>query len=45
MLIGCDGVNLVVVKYLGFKKLFLLGRLVIRGCVYYMGGYGFEFKF
>lgn len=45
MLIGCDGVNSVVAKYLGFKKPSLSGRSAIRGCAYYTGGHGFEPKF
>lgn len=45
VLIGCDGVNSVVAKWLGFKQPSLTGRSVIRGCAYYMDGHGLEPKF
>ncbi|XP_074291458.1 monooxygenase 2-like [Silene latifolia] len=45
VLIGCDGVNSVVAKSLGFKKPSLIGRSAIRGCAYYNQGHGFEPKF
>ncbi|GLT70649.1 hypothetical protein SLA2020_427130 [Shorea laevis] len=32
VLIGCDGVNSVVAKWLGFKKPIFTGRTAIRGC-------------
>ncbi|RDX64899.1 Monooxygenase 3, partial [Mucuna pruriens] len=32
VLIGCDGVNSVVAKWLGFKKASFTGRYAIRGC-------------
>lgn len=44
VLIGCDGVNSVVAKWLGFKKPSLTGRSAIRGCAYYKEGHGFEPK-
>ncbi|XP_021775247.1 uncharacterized protein LOC110739100 [Chenopodium quinoa] len=34
VLIGCDGVNSVVAKWLGFKPPSLTGRSAIRGCAY-----------
>ncbi|XP_021753040.1 uncharacterized protein LOC110718509 [Chenopodium quinoa] len=45
VLLGCDGVNSVVAKWLGFKKPSLTGRSAIRGCAYYKEGHGFEPKF
>ncbi|KAL9237242.1 hypothetical protein vseg_011817 [Gypsophila vaccaria] len=45
VLIGCDGVNSVVAKWLGFKSPSLVGRSAIRGCAYYNQGHGFEPKF
>jgi len=45
VVIGCDGVNSVVAKWLGFKKPSLSGRSAIRGCAYYEAGHGFEPKF
>ncbi|KAH9614855.1 hypothetical protein KSS87_014655 [Heliosperma pusillum] len=45
VLIGCDGVNSVIAKSLGFKKPSLMGRSAIRGCAYYNQGHGFEPKF
>ncbi|KAL9229793.1 hypothetical protein vseg_005224 [Gypsophila vaccaria] len=42
MLIGCDGVNSVVAKWLGFEKPSLTGRVAIRGCTYYEQGHNFE---
>ncbi|KAK9665614.1 hypothetical protein RND81_14G123600 [Saponaria officinalis] len=45
VLIGCDGVNSVVAKWLGFKNPSLVGRSAIRGCAYYDHGHGFEPKF
>ncbi|EYU37970.1 hypothetical protein ABFS82_02G006700 [Erythranthe guttata] len=45
VLIGCDGVNSVVAKYLGFSKPSLVGRASIRGYVYCKEGHGFEPKF
>ncbi|KAF8031565.1 hypothetical protein BT93_D0704 [Corymbia citriodora subsp. variegata] len=44
VLIGCDGVNSVVAKWLGFKKPAFVGRSAIRGSVYYEHGHGFEPK-
>ncbi|XP_030450762.1 monooxygenase 2-like [Syzygium oleosum] len=45
VLIGCDGVNSAVAKWLGFKKPAFVGRSAIRGSVYYEHGHGFEPKF
>ncbi|XP_030450757.1 monooxygenase 2-like [Syzygium oleosum] len=45
VLIGCDGVNSAVAKWLGFKKPAFVGRSAIRGCVYYEHGHSFEPKF
>ncbi|XP_021753041.1 uncharacterized protein LOC110718510 [Chenopodium quinoa] len=45
VLIGCDGVNSVVAKWLGFKKPALSGRSAIRGFAYYEKGHGFKPKF
>uniref|UniRef100_A0A2N9G8F7 FAD-binding domain-containing protein n=2 Tax=Fagus sylvatica TaxID=28930 RepID=A0A2N9G8F7_FAGSY len=45
VLIGCDGVNSVVAKWLGFKKPAFAGRLAIRGSVEFKHGHGFEPKF
>ncbi|KAK9670335.1 hypothetical protein RND81_13G194500 [Saponaria officinalis] len=42
VLIGCDGVNSVVAKWLGFEKPSLTGRMAIRGCTYYNEGHNFE---
>ncbi|KAL5561234.1 hypothetical protein UlMin_030981 [Ulmus minor] len=43
VLIGCDGVNSVVAKWLGFKKPAFTGRHAIRGCASI--SHGFEPKF
>ncbi|KAB1207521.1 3-hydroxybenzoate 6-hydroxylase 1 [Morella rubra] len=45
VLIGCDGVNSVVARWLGFKKPAFAGRFAIRGCVDFKGSHGFEPKF
>ncbi|KAK3412739.1 hypothetical protein EUGRSUZ_I01437, partial [Eucalyptus grandis] len=45
VLIGCDGVNSAVAKWLGFKKPAFAGRSAIRGCVYYDHSHSFEPKF
>lgn len=45
VLIGCDGVNSKVAKYLGLKKPSLAGRASIRGHVEFEDGHGFEPKF
>ncbi|XP_048128132.1 monooxygenase 2-like [Rhodamnia argentea] len=45
VLIGCDGVNSAVAKWLGFKKPAFAGRSAIRGCAYYEHGHSFEPKF
>ncbi|KAK4477245.1 hypothetical protein RD792_016459 [Penstemon davidsonii] len=44
ILIGCDGVNSVVAKFLGFSKPALAGRSAVRGVVHYEDGHGFEPK-
>ncbi|KAK7835077.1 monooxygenase 3 [Quercus suber] len=45
VLIGCDGVNSVVAKWLGFKASAFTGRVAIRGCVNFKSNHGFEPKF
>ncbi|TYK12110.1 FAD-dependent urate hydroxylase-like [Cucumis melo var. makuwa] len=45
VLIGCDGVNSVVAKWLGLKKPSLSGRNATRGIVTYNDGHGFDNKF
>ncbi|KAG7978307.1 hypothetical protein I3843_05G076200 [Carya illinoinensis] len=41
VLIGCDGVNSVVAKWLGLKKPSSTGRFAIRGCVDFESSHGF----
>ncbi|KAJ4981194.1 hypothetical protein NE237_032031 [Protea cynaroides] len=41
-LIGCDGVNSVVGKWLGLEKPVFSGRWAIRGCAEYLSGHGLE---
>ncbi|KAL0323218.1 UNVERIFIED_CONTAM: Monooxygenase 2 [Sesamum angustifolium] len=45
VLIGCDGVNSIVAKWLGLQSPVNAGRSAIRGFVEYMDGHGFEPKF
>ncbi|XP_015941861.1 monooxygenase 2 [Arachis duranensis] len=45
VLIGCDGVNSVVTKWLGFKEAAFAGRSAIRGYTEYKNNHGFEPKF
>lgn len=45
VLIGCDGVNSVVTKWLGFKKPAFAGRSAIRGCKEFEEGHGLGNKF
>ncbi|GMY05414.1 monooxygenase 2-like isoform X2 [Fagus crenata] len=45
VLIGCDGVNSVVSKWLGFKAPAFTGRAAIRGWVNFKSSHGFEPKF
>lgn len=45
MLIGCDGVNSMVAKWLGLQNPVSAGRSAIRGYVAYRDGHGFEPKF
>ncbi|EEF41135.1 monoxygenase, putative [Ricinus communis] len=45
VLIGCDGVNSVVGKWLGFKRPSLTGRIAIRGMANFKGGQGYGTKF
>lgn len=45
VLIGCDGVNSEVAKFLGFSKPAFVGRTAIRGFVDFKDGHGFEPKF
>lgn len=42
VLIGCDGVNSVVAKWLGFKEPAFTGRSAIRGCANFETRHGFE---
>ncbi|KAL8480682.1 hypothetical protein ACS0TY_027285 [Phlomoides rotata] len=44
VLIGCDGVNSIVAKYLGFSNPSFGGRSAARGFVYFEDGHGFEPK-
>jgi 2-polyprenyl-6-methoxyphenol hydroxylase-like FAD-dependent oxidoreductase len=44
VLIGCDGVNSLVAKWLGFKKPAFTGRSAIRGCVDIKHNHGFGTK-
>lgn len=45
VLIGCDGINSVVAKWLGFKEASFTGRYVIRGYTKLMGNHRLEPKF
>ncbi|KAF4373998.1 hypothetical protein F8388_007904 [Cannabis sativa] len=45
VLIGCDGVNSVVGKWLGLGKVSFTGRCAIRGCTFYNKSHGFDPKF
>lgn len=45
VLIGCDGINSVVAKWLGFKEASFTGRYVIRGYKKLMNNHGLEPKF
>ncbi|KAB2620833.1 zeaxanthin epoxidase [Pyrus ussuriensis x Pyrus communis] len=42
VLVGCDGVNSVVAKWLGFKQPAFTGRSAIRGCANFKGSHGFD---
>ncbi|GAY46020.1 hypothetical protein CUMW_093780 [Citrus unshiu] len=42
VLIGCDGVNSIVAKWLGFKNPAFVGRSAIRGYSDFKGSHGFE---
>ncbi|KAM7517302.1 hypothetical protein LguiA_006885 [Lonicera macranthoides] len=44
VLIGCDGINSVVAKWLGLQKPVYAGRSAIRGLAEYPSGHGFEPK-
>ncbi|KAL8168212.1 hypothetical protein V2J09_009711 [Rumex salicifolius] len=44
VLIGCDGVNSVVARWLGLKKPLYTGRYAVRGFVEYKQSHGFEPK-
>ncbi|KAK7826113.1 monooxygenase 3 [Quercus suber] len=44
VLIGCNGVNSVMARYLGFKKLAFTGRFSIRVCVDFKHSHGIEPK-
>ncbi|XP_019096776.1 PREDICTED: uncharacterized protein LOC104767841 isoform X2 [Camelina sativa] len=45
VLVGCDGVNSVVGKWLGFKSPAKTARLGIRGIAHFPTGHGFEKRF
>jgi 2-polyprenyl-6-methoxyphenol hydroxylase-like FAD-dependent oxidoreductase len=45
VLVGCDGVNSVVGKWLGFKNPATTARLAIRGLTHFPAGHGFGQKF
>ncbi|KAG8500290.1 hypothetical protein CXB51_003655 [Gossypium anomalum] len=45
VLIGCDGVNSVVAKWLGLQKPAFAGRSAVRGNAHFKSGHGFEPKF
>ncbi|KAK8511497.1 hypothetical protein V6N12_038100 [Hibiscus sabdariffa] len=45
VLIGCDGVNLVVAKWLGLEKSVFTSRSIIRGHTRFEGGHSFGPKF
>ncbi|ESQ53100.1 hypothetical protein EUTSA_v10025344mg [Eutrema salsugineum] len=45
VLVGCDGVNSVVGKWLGFKNPATTARLAIRGLTHFPAGHGFGSKF
>ncbi|XP_023642042.1 monooxygenase 2 [Capsella rubella] len=45
VLVGCDGVNSVVAKWLGFKNPVTTNRLAIRGLAHFPTGHGFEKRF
>ena len=45
MLIGCDGLNSVVAKWLGFETPRFTGRTAVRGCNFFKDFHGFESKF
>ncbi|KAL6561029.1 hypothetical protein OROGR_003819 [Orobanche gracilis] len=44
VLIGCDGVNSVVAKFLGFSKPFFVGRSVVRNFLQFEEPHGFDPK-
>lgn len=45
VLIGCDGINSVVAKWLGFKEASFTGRYVIRGDIKLMNNHGLQPNF
>ncbi|WVZ55518.1 hypothetical protein U9M48_006166 [Paspalum notatum var. saurae] len=45
VLVGCDGINSVVAKWLGLQKPSYSGRSAARGFAHYPDGHGFEPKF
>ncbi|KAG4984634.1 hypothetical protein JHK87_029383 [Glycine soja] len=45
VLIGCDGVNSIVAKWLGFKNASFTGRYAIRGCAEVQSNHGLEPRF
>ncbi|KAI4302124.1 hypothetical protein MLD38_037908 [Melastoma candidum] len=42
VVVGCDGVNSVVAKWLGFHKAISTGRAGVRGIAYYRGAHGLD---
>ncbi|KAI4302126.1 hypothetical protein MLD38_037910 [Melastoma candidum] len=42
VVVGCDGVNSAVAKWLGFNKAVSTGRAGVRGFAYYRDGHGFD---
>jgi len=42
VLIGCDGINSLVAKWLGFKEASFTGRYVIRGDIKLMNNHGLK---
>jgi 2-polyprenyl-6-methoxyphenol hydroxylase-like FAD-dependent oxidoreductase len=45
VLIGCDGINSVVAKWLGLVKPSESGRMAARGLAHFPDGHGFEPEF
>jgi len=45
VLIGCDGINSMVAKWLGFREASFSGRFVIRGDIKLMNNHGLQHNF